>query len=223
MLVVLAIVAALSIAFVASIGSKSPRAVKTGLLELKTSLQEARQAAISAGRPVNLVITDSAEQARIQAYLTQPNGTIELDESKPYDKATLTGYMPPVVDKTFEKSFRRYAEFTAKEEPVADEVVPIKSLPALTNFGFSGWSQPLGLGESKFGFNASGFPEILEDGGKRRSAAVGGIWMGIRGLRVNEKGWPYGGVFVTERGVTVAFYKPDSKLDDADFKWQRME
>jgi hypothetical protein len=197
--------------------------VKSGVLELKTALQEARQAAISAGRPVNLIITDSGEQARIQAFLTQPDGSIETDESKPYDKTTLTGYIPPVVDKTFEKSFRRYAEFTSSDTPVPDESTPIKTLPALSNFGFTGWSQPLDLGASKFGYNAAGFPEILSDDGKKRAAATGGIWMGIRGTRVNEKGWPYGGVFVTERGVTVAFYKPDSKLETADFKWQRME
>jgi prepilin-type N-terminal cleavage/methylation domain-containing protein len=225
MLVVLAIIAALSIAFVYSLGSKSPRAVKTGLLEFKSAMQEARQAAISSGRQVNLVIDNSgAEQTRLRAYFTQPDGTlVGVGLMGAADSTGLAGYMPPVVDRTFEKTWRRYADFTNDPAPVADEAEPMKDLPALVNFGFTGWSTSLSAGVSKFGFSTTGMPQALTGGGTGRTLMANGTWIAIAGKYANEKGRPYGGVFVTGRGLITAFYKPDAKLSTAEFKWQRME
>ena len=109
------------------------------------------------------------------------------------------------------------------DPPVATETVPIKTLPALTNFGFAGWANPITPGSSTIGFSPKGFPEKLTGGGTGRTALSGGMWLGIVGAHYNEKGYPYGAVFITDTGRVICFYKPDAVLDTADYKWQRME
>jgi Tfp pilus assembly protein FimT len=199
MLVVLAIIAALSIAFVNSMGSKSPKAVKTGLQEMKSVLQESRRVAVAGGRDVNMhffVDATDGKTIHCQTYFTNADGTSDIDTT-----VTDAGSNPMLTT----------------------EVVPIAGLDAVTAMGFTGWSSPLELSNAKFGFASNGSPQLLEDSGKVRNAATGGIWIGVRGLRVNEKGYPYGAVLVNGRGMIMGFYKPDSKLDDTELKWQRMD
>jgi len=222
MLVVLAIIAALSIAFVNSMGSKSPKAVKSNLQELKSVLQEARRVAVAGGRDVNMhffVDADDGKTVHCQTYFTKADGTSDID-------TTVTDRRKDpkaVVNRSLERSWWRYAEVAGTNPMLPTEVVPIAGLDAVTNFNFTGWSSPLELSAAKFGFASNGTPQLLEDSGKVRNAATGGIWLGVRGLRVNEKGYPYGAVLVNGRGMILGFYKPDSKLDTTEFKWQRMD
>lgn len=222
MLVVLAIIAALSIAFVNSMGSKSPKAVKTGLQEMKSVLQESRRVAVAGGRDVNMnffVDADDGKTIHCQTYFTKADGTSDMD-------TTVTDRRKDpkaIVNRSLERSWWRYAEVAGSNPMLATEVVPIAGLDAVTAMNFTGWASPLTLSNAAVGFNSNGTPQLLTANGATRTAASGGIWIGVRGLRVNEKGYPYGAVLVNGRGMIMGFYKPDSKLDTTEFKWQRMD
>ena len=212
LLVVLVIVGVLAIASVWSLGPKSPKAVRSGLLEVRAALQQTRQAAMSSGRNLNLIIDQTGTSPKMQAYDAldiQANG-------KP--KANTF----PLVDVTLDRSWLRYATFTTSNPPVADEVTPIKDVPALASFGFTGWNTPLVTSDSTIGFSPSGSLQSVTS--TSRSGLTGGTWVGVVGRTPNQTGLPYGVVVVTERGNIAAFFKADSKLDNsAEVKWQRLD
>lgn len=212
MLVVLAIIAVLAAASVWSLGPKSPRAVRSGLLEVRGALQQARQAALSSGRNLNLIVNEAGFYPKIQAY----DALDVLATGKPKLNAI------PLVDVTLDRSWLQHATFTTSDPPVSGEVAPIKDIPALASLGFTGWGNPLVTSDSAIGFSSSGTLQSVTS--TTRSALTGGTWVGIRGLTLNQEGLPYGLVIVTERGLISAFYKADSKLDNsAEVKWQRLD
>lgn len=212
LLVVLVIIGVLAIASVSSLGPKSPKAVRSGLLEVRAALQQARQAALSSGRNLNLIIDETGTSPKIQAYDAQDI----LAAGTPKPNAI------PLVDVTLDRSWLRYAAFTTTDPPVSGEIAPIKAVPALASLGFTGWSNPLLTSNSAIGFSPSGTPQSIT--ATSRSGLTGGTWVGLRGLTLNQNGLPYGVVVVTERGLITAFYKSDSKLNgSAEFQWQRLD
>jgi prepilin-type N-terminal cleavage/methylation domain-containing protein len=212
LLVVLVIIGVLAIASVSSLGPKSPKAVRSGLLEVRAALQQARQAALSSGRNLNLIIDETGIYPKIQAYDAQDI----LAGGTPKPNAI------PLVDVTLDRSWLRYATFTTSDPPVSGEITPIKAVPALALLGFTGWSNPLLTSNSAIGFSPSGTLQSIT--ATSRSGLTGGTWVGIRGLTLNQNGLPYGVVIVTERGLITAFYKADSNLTgSAEFQWQRLD
>lgn len=212
MLVVLAIIGVLAVASVVSLGPKSPKAVRSGLLEVRAALQQARQASLSSGRNLNLIINEAGTSPKIQAY----DALDVLATGLPKLNAI------PLVDVTLDRSWLRYATFTTSDPPVSGEVTPIKTVPALASLGFTGWVNPLVTSNSTIGFSPSGTLQSVT--ATTRSGLTGGTWLGIRGLTLNQAGLPYGVVIVTERGLISAFYKADSQLDNsAEVKWQRLD
>lgn len=203
MLVVLAIVGILSLVGLQSFVPRSPRAVRAALLDLRGALQLARQLAMSNGKDISFVIT---APGRLRAFESKSDGTADMTK-------------PPLMDTIIGSNLGKVAELTGQDPIVTDST--IQAIEALkTTLGFKDWTHPLDFSDSAFGFSASGLPQIIA-GGVRSPAP---FWFGARGLRINQKGVPYGAVVVTEQGIIVAYYKADSGLDDPkEFKWQRLD
>lgn len=212
LLVVLAILAIVTMFVVPNLGPKSPKAVRSGLQDLKASLQQARGLAMSTGKNLNVHIVMAGNVARMTAVDLNDDGT---------EKA------PALMDVAIGQDWRRYADFTTSDPPIAAEgSTAVKDLAALTTLGFSGWASPIkpdADATSYLGFSPQGAPQFVDKTTKARSAISGGTWIGVRGLTIKDKGLPYGCVFLLENGLVTAYYKPDAQLTDAPNQWQRLE
>nr|WP_257306644.1 hypothetical protein [Geothrix sp. SG10] len=212
LLVVLAILAIVTMFVVPNLGPKSPKAVRTGLQDLKASLQQARGLALANGKSINIHIVTSGNVVRMSAVDINDNGT---------EKAT------PLMDVAVGQDWTRYARFTTTDPPILDEgSTAVKDLASLTTLGFSGWSTPIqpdAQATSYLGFSPQGSPQFVDKATKVRSAITGGTWVGVRGLTIKDKGLPYGCVFVLENGLITAYYKPDALMTDTPNQWQRLE
>jgi type II secretion system protein H len=212
MLVVLAIIAILTIFVVPSLGPKSPKAVRTGLQDIKASFQQARGLALSTGKDINIHITLSGNVARMSAVELNDNGTEKT---------------PALMDVAIGQDWTRYAAFTTSDPPIGDEgTTKVKDLTALTTLGFSGWNTPIkpdAQATSYLGFSPQGTPQLVNKSTGARSSASGGTWVGVQGLSVKDKGLPYGCVFILENGFITAYFKPDALMTDTANGWQRLE
>lgn len=214
LLVVLAIISILALVSLPSLGPKSPKAVRSGLQDIKASLQQARSLAIANGKPVNVrIILDSTQtKVNFRIFDTAPNGAESAS---------------PLADIRVGSDWTRYAEFTTSQAPV-DEAggSPLADLEPLKTLGFDGWS---GLSPTVnnsvplLGFSPQGYPQSVDQGTKVRTFLPTGTWIGVRGTRKNQAGLPYGGVFITGNGLIAAYYKPDAKLNTTQYQWQRLE
>ena len=214
LLVVLIIVGILAAVSIRGLTPSSPRAVKAAVQELEASLKAAREAAIASGRDVNLLFAPNAG-GRLQLLVVNP----DIYDAKDATKAA----QGTISSHTLESSWQRYATVVATTPIVEGETSPAKDLEPLKTLGFTGWGNPL-LAEvtAPVGLSPRGTPQLVSSSGTRTSAA-GGVWVGVAGTRVNEKGVPYGFVFITDSGVVGAYYKPDSQLEDTTHQWQRLE
>jgi type II secretion system protein H len=212
LLVVLAILAIVTMFVVPNLGPKSPKAVRSGLQDLKASLQQARGIALANGKNINVHIVLSGNIARMTAVDLNDDGT---------EKA------PALMDVAIGQDWRRYADFTTSDPPIPNEgTTAVKDLTALTTLGFSGWATPIepdAQAKSYLGFSPQGAPQFVDKSTKARSAVSGGTWVGVKGLTIKDKGLPYGCVFLLENGLITAYYKPDALLTDAANQWQRLE
>lgn len=214
LLVVLIIVGVLAAVSITGLTPNTPKAVKGAVQELQVSLKAAREAAIASGRDVNLLFAKNAS-GKMQVLVVNP----DLYDAKDATKAA----QGTIISHTFEGSWQRYASLVSASPIVPDESSPAKDLEPLKTLGFSGWANPLIADVSApVGLSPRGTPQLVDASGTRTSAA-GGVWVGVKGTRMNEKGVPYGFVFITDTGVVGAYYKPDSQLDDATHQWQRLE
>lgn len=212
LLVVLAILAIVTMFVVPNLGPKSPKAVRSGLQDLKASLQQARGLAMSTGKSLNVHIVMAGNIARMTVVDLNDDGTEKT---------------PALMDVAIGQDWRRYADFTTSDPPISDEGgTAVKDLAALTTLGFSGWSSPIepdAQAKNYLGFSPHGVPQFVDKGTKARTAISGGTWVGVRGLTIKDKGLPYGCVFLLENGLITAYYKPDALLTDAPNQWQRLE
>jgi type II secretion system protein H len=212
LLVVLAILAIVTMFVVPNLGPKSPKAVRTGLQDLKASLQQARGLALANGKSINIHIVTSGNIARMSAVDLNDDGT---------EKAT------PLMDVAVGQDWTRFAAFTTSDPPISDEgSTAVKDLTALTTLGFAGWATPIrpdAQATSYLGFSPQGSPQFVDKATHDRTAISGGTWVGVRGLTIKEKGLPYGCVFVLENGLVTAYFKPDALMLDTPNQWQRLE
>lgn len=215
LLVVLAILSIVAIFVVPTLGNKSVKAVRSGLQDLKASLQQARGLALSNGQPINVHIVTSGSITRMIAY--------KLDDTGAEVVAS------PLMSVVIGSGWNTYAQVNS---PVSGQIIPdegskpIQSLPSLTALGFSGWANPIlpdAAATSYLGFSAQGTPQLVDKGTKARVSTVGGTWIGIAGLTRKDTGLPYGAVFVTDSGLITAYYKPDALNDTGSNQWQRLE
>lgn len=214
LLVVLIIVGVLAAVSIQGLTPNTPRAVKSAIQELEVSVKAAREAAIASGRDVNLLFVKNAG-GKLQMLVVNP----DLYDAKDATKAA----QGTIISHTFEGSWQRYAALETASPMVSGESSPAASLEPLKTLGFTGWATSLlADAATPVGLSPRGTPQLVTATGSR-SAATGGVWLGVRGYRINEKGVPYGFVFVTDAGVVGAYYKPDSQLDDATHQWQRLE
>nr|WP_243324558.1 hypothetical protein [Geothrix sp. SG200] len=209
---VLAILAIVTMFVVPNLGPKSPKAVRSGLQDLKASLQQARGIALANGKNINVHIVLSGNIARMTAVDLNDDGTEKT---------------PALMDVTIGQDWRRYADFTTSDPPITDEgTTAVKGLTALTTLGFSGWDAPIkpdALATSYLGFSPQGAPQFVDKATGDRAAISGGTWVGVKGLTIKDKGLPYGCVFLLDNGLVTAYYKPDALLTDAPNQWQRLE
>ena len=212
LLVVLAILAIVTMFVVPNLGPKSPKAVRSGLQDIKASLQQARGLALSTGKNVTIHLVPAGNATRMTAVELNDDGT---------EKS------PALMDVTIGQDWRRYADFTTDDPPIKEEgSTAVKSLTALTTLGFSGWGAPIKLdaqATSYLGFSPQGAPQFVDKTTGARTAISGGTWVGVKGLTIKDKGLPYGCVFLLDNGLTTAYYKPDALLTDAANQWQRLE
>jgi prepilin-type N-terminal cleavage/methylation domain-containing protein len=214
LLVVLIIVGVLSAVAITGLTPNTPRAVKGAVQELEVTLKSAREAAIASGRDVNLLFGKNAD-GKLQMLVVNP----DLYDATDATKAAQGTYF----SHTFERSWQRYANLVTVVPIVSGESSPAKDLTPLKTLGFTGWDHPLVADfTTPVGLSPRGLPQLVSTAGVRTTAA-GGAWIGVAGSRINEKGPPYGLVFITDAGVIGAYYKPDSQLDDTNHQWQRLE
>lgn len=212
LLVVLAILAIVTMFVVPNLGPKSPKAVRSGLQDLKASLQQARGLALSNGKDINVHIVMVGNVAHMTAADLNDDGSEKT---------------PALMDITIGQDWRRYADFTTSDPPIPNEgTTAVKDLTALATLGFSGWATPIqpdAQATAFLGFSSQGAPQFVDKGTNARSAATGGTWVGVKGLTIKDQGLPYGCVFVLENGLITAYYKPDALLNDTANQWQRLE
>lgn len=224
MLVVLAIISILAIAGVSIMVPRSPRSVRAGLYNVKEILQEARQAAQARGTYVRLDFSwDGKQLARIKGYACDSTGAT----LKNADKTPVLA-----LDTSLDRSLFRSIKLVSAVSGLPND--SIQAVPAAISFGFGstseGWNHPI-LGSNTLAFSPNGSLVKFDSGtgsATTISALDGGCWVGVVGLSINSKGYPYGAVLVSPGGQILAFYKPDSAPNegttlDAEFRWQRLE
>ena len=204
LLVVLIIVSILATVGVSSLGSRSPKAVRSGLVTLRAAIFDARQSALASGQVVKLTMTSAATT------------------SYKLTAADLAGASR--MQFSLDPSVVRYATLAAAVGDLPDATV--QGLQAAISFGFDntsvGWTHNL-VGTNTYGFSPTGqVVGIAADNSV--SPLTQGLWLGLVARTPNTKGVAYGVVLVSQQGQIIAFYKGDSKLDDTpDHKWQRLE
>lgn len=211
MLVVLAIISVLAMVGFSALTPKSPKAVRSGLQDVKASLQQARGLALSNGKNVNV-------------HFVAVGPAWRMTVSEPGDDG-ITEKTPPLMDATIGGDWSRYAALTWNDPPIPSEgSTPAKNLAPLTALGFSGWSTPIRTDSTTcLGFSSRGIPQVVTVGTGTRTAISGGTWIGLRGRTIKEKGLPYGCVFLLDNGSVVAYFKPDALMTDTPNQWQRLE
>lgn len=214
LLVVLFIVGVLAVVSVNGLTPNTPKAVKAAVQDLEANLKAAREAAIASGRNVNILFAKNAG-GKYQILVVNPDIYLATDVTK----AAQGTYF----SHTFDSSWQRYATLVSTSPIVPGETTPAATLAPVQTLGFTGWANPLITDPtSPVGLTARGLPQLVSSTGVR-SQATGGVWIGVKGNRINDKGLPYGFVFISDTGVIGAYYKPDSQIDDATHQWQRME
>ncbi len=209
-LVVLAIIAALSIAFVYSLGPKSPRAVRAALIEMRGALNTARNLAAQTGQPVSMIWNHSTDQ-------------IDFMQIDPATGSPVAG-VPPLASTSLSKTWRRWALVTPSLP--ADMPTPATNSAVLSLFrNPQGWATPMDDSSGAvFGFASSGQPQMFKAAGGAITPLPDGFWIGVQGLSANQKGFPYGVVIVNGQGMVLAYFKPDSLLDaPAEYLWKRLD
>lgn len=209
LMVVLVIIGILAFVGVFAVTPKSPGAVKAGLTEAAAALKQARALAMVGGKNVNFVVTQNP--ARLQVFDLKADGSLNT---------------VPLMDVTFADSWQRNASFfLALPPPVGTEAEPVQGLGSLATLGFANWDTPLAVGSSKQGFSSAGLPQTLTSTGSRTDVD-GGMWLGVAGRSPNQKGTPYGVIFITGRGTIETYYKADSGLtgaERAEAAWRRLD
>ena len=205
LLLVLSIVGVLAAVGFYSLGTKSPRAVRSGLVTLRAALFDARQAALSSGQTVKLTMSSAS---------AIPFQLLAIDDITLESRVAFT----------LEPSIIRHANLAPTIDDLPNKKV--QELKAAENFGFDaaskGWKQNL-VGTSSYGFSPTGRAVgIAAD--HSITPLTGGFWVGLVASSINTKGVAYGVVLVTEQGQIISFYKGDSELDDTpEHQWQRLE
>jgi prepilin-type N-terminal cleavage/methylation domain-containing protein len=213
LLAVLAILAILAAVGVNSLGSKSPRATRAGLMEVRGLFTQARGFAIAYGSPV-MMQTDLATW-RVQF--------------KPLDAANQiqrSGGQDIILGEvTLDDSWRRYADPAAAvpadaAAPTPDGVAAITSLlGAATSAATADFYDPA---NKVYVFGTNGNPMLLSGG--TLTALVNGTWATVVGRTPNASGVPYGVVTVAPTGHVSAFFKPDAQLNQpAEYQWKRLD
>lgn len=214
LLVVLVIVGVLAMVSIQGLTPNTPKAVKSAVQELEVTLKAAREAAIANGRDVNMLFSKDAK-GRLRVLVVNPE-TYDASDATKAAQGTFFSH-------TFEASWQRYADPVSTMPIVPSETSPAKDLVPLKTLGFTGWSNPLFVDiATPIGLSARGLPQLVSSSGTRTSAS-GGVWIGVKGNRINDKGLPYGLAFITDTGVIGAYYKPDSLSTSTDHQWQRLE
>jgi prepilin-type N-terminal cleavage/methylation domain-containing protein len=211
LLVVLAILGVLAMVGFTALAPKSPKAVRSGLQDVKASLQQARGLAMSTGKNINVHFVASGTSWRMTAAELLDNGTTEKT--------------PPLMDVNIGGTWSRYATLTWSDPPISGEgSTPAKNLGPLTVLGFSGWATPIKTDTTTcLGFSPQGTPQLVTISSGARLATTGGTWIGVAGLAIKDKGLPYGCVFLLDNGSITAYFKPDALMTDTANQWQRLE
>lgn len=221
MLVVLAIVGALAAVGFYSLGSRSPRAVRSALIDIRGALQQARQLALSGGKDVDLFLSQSAGALSISVYAA--------DDVDPATGAPKTGAIA-LMDVRLGDSWKRNATIvtTYSSLPVA---LPDSVTKAIENAGMKAttWTtanSALISSTQRYGFSSSSLPQVINTSGER-SPMLTGTWIGVSGNSINQKGQPYGVVVITSNAGVSAYYKADSGFNESgsskEMKWQRLD
>lgn len=214
LLVVLIIIGILSAVSFQGLTPNTPKAVKGGVQELEATLKTAREVAITNGRDVNVLFAKNAS-GKLQMIVVNPEVYVATDPAK--------AAQGTFFSHTFEASWQRYSDLATTLPIVPSESAPAKDLVPLKTLGFTGWGNPLVTSvTAPIGLSARGLPQLVSTSGVR-TAATGGAWVGVKGNRINDKGFPYGFIFITDTGVVGAYYKPDAVSTDSTHQWQRLE
>ena len=213
LLVVLAIIGILAMATGVLMPPRTPKATRSGLLELRGVFEQARGLALSYGSPVELQIN---------------TGTWNV-QFKPLDAAnnvqTSGGQDIVLGQVTLEEGWRRYADPAAAvpanaAAPTPEDVTPITAiLGAATDASTAHFFNP---GSNVYVFSTHGVPMRLVAGAL--APLPNGLWATVVGRQPNASGAPYGVVAVGPTGHVAAFYKGDAVLDTtAEYKWKRLD
>ena len=221
LLVVLAIVGILGMVGFYSFGPKSPRAVRSALLDIRGALQQARQLAISGGKDVDLLLSQSGGNLTIKVYassdITAATGT------------PVAGSIP-LMDVNLGDSWKRNATVTTSYGSLPASL-PSSVTTAIQNAGMATYTwttanSALISSTQRYGFSSSSLPQVISATGER-SPLLTGTWIGVVGNGVNQKGAPYGVVVITSNASVSAYYKADAQIPDAsgpkEMKWQRLD
>jgi prepilin-type N-terminal cleavage/methylation domain-containing protein len=221
LLVVLAIIGILGAVGFYSLGPRSPKAVRSALIDIRGAIQQARQLALSGGKDVDLILTQSGGNLIIKAY----------------SSADITPTGVPVsgaialMDVTLGDSWKRNASLVTTYGSLPASL-PSSVTTAIQNAGMasSTWTtanSALISSTQRYGFSSSSLPQVIDNTTGVRSPLLTGTWIGVAGNSINQKGAPYGVVVITSNAAVSAYYKADAGFEDAssskEMKWQRLD
>ena len=214
MLVVLVIIGILSTVAINQLAPTSPKAVRSGLAEVKGILQQARGIAKSSGKDIHIQFITSNNGYNCLIYDLNPNTVVSTTNA--------------LVNSGLANDFNRFVAIATTVPPVPSESSPISALQPLSTLGFTLTSTskrialPSPSGGPYLGFSSSGIPQEVAANGTRTNLSSG-VWLGLYGKTKNQTGVAYGGVFVTGNGFISAYFKGDSQTPAAQDAWQRLE
>lgn len=211
MLVVLAIIGILATVGVSVLSPKSPKAVRSGLTELRGAFLEARSLATSTGRSIVMVANWST-------------GSIEFRQLSGNNVNTA---VPALGSMTLDSNWKRYAQIKVTSDVdnlVGGQVASPKSVPGILNW-VGTWPSPLNLGAGNYGFSPTGLPLVQTPGATSTVTILNdGLWVGVVGNSIKDVGPPYGIVLVNTQGNIVSYYKADSMTNSpAENIWKRLD
>ncbi|HEY3401265.1 MAG TPA: type II secretion system protein [Geothrix sp.] len=222
LLVVLAIIGILGAVGFYSFGPKSPRAVRSALIDIRGAIQQARQLALSGGKDVDLILTPSGGNLTIKVYVS--------GDVTPATGAPVAGAIP-LMDVILGDAWKRNASLVATYGSLPASL-PSSVTAAIQNAGMaaSTWTtanSALISSTQRYGFSSSSLPQVIDNTTGARSPLLTGTWIGVVGNGINQKGAPYGVVVITSNATVSAYYKADAGLEDAsspkEMKWQRLD
>lgn len=207
MILVLVIISILTLVAVSRFTSRSTAAVRSALIDIRGGLQQARQLAMSSGRPVLITSNLTTGSFKVR-HLS--------DAGLPLD--------PPLLETALDRGWEKRAKLTTDDPIIAGEIQPAQNVEAINTFlnAGVGWNTPLDPAAWSLGFTQAGLPvRFAVTGGTAYTMLSNGTWLGVLGSHIADEGKPYGLVVVSPQGHINAYYKNDHLL--AEPTWKRLD